>query len=158
NLRDAELAVGFLEESGYRCDWKRIESRSELELELGPQGCGGESYDLVLVDSNLPSLDGKAAITLIRQWRLALPCVFFSGTIGEEEAIETLKAGATDYVLKQRISRLVPAVERALHERGLDRQRRQAEQALHASETRFRALIENSNVAVALVDAQGLLR
>src|SRR5262245_42560605 len=81
--------------------------------------------DLILADYSLPSFDGIAALSIAREQCPAVPFVFVSGALGEELAIETLKQGATDYVLKQRLERLVPAVRRALldaEERAASRQ------------------------------------
>lgn len=90
----------------------------------------GSPPDLILADYSLPSFDGIAALSLAQEHCPAVPFVFVSGAIGEELAIETLKQGATDYVLKQRLSALVPAVRRALREAEERAARRQAEEAL----------------------------
>jgi DNA-binding response OmpR family regulator len=86
--------------------------------------------DLILADYSLPSFDGISALSIAREQCPAAPFVFVSGTLGEELAIETLKQGATDYVLKQRLARLVPAVRRALREAEERTARGQAEAAL----------------------------
>lgn len=88
---------------------------------------------LILADYSLPGFDGLTALKITREKYPEVPFVFVSGAIGEDHAIETLKLGATDYVLKDRLSRLVPAVKRALQEAEEKRARRQAEQALKKS-------------------------
>jgi DNA-binding response OmpR family regulator len=91
---------------------------------------GDFNPDLILADYSLPSFDGITALSIAREQCPTVPFVFVSGALGEELAIETLKQGATDYVLKQRLERLVPAVRRALREAGERAARRQAEDAL----------------------------
>ena len=106
---DTELEVATLEEAGYTCLWHRVETQAEFLACLQ-----APDYDLILADYNLPSFDGLRALALLLEQDLDLPLILVSGTLGEERAIESLKAGATDYVLKDRLSRLVPVVERAL--------------------------------------------
>ena len=108
---DAELAMWRLKEAGYvctfRCAVNEIEMRAALRAELP---------DLILSDFSLPGFDGMSALAIARAEAPAVPCIFLSGTIGEERAIEALKCGAIDYVLKSNPKRLVPAVARALEE------------------------------------------
>jgi PAS domain S-box-containing protein len=122
---DAELVIRSLKEAGYSCWWDRVETREDFLTKLR-----GRQYDLILADYSLPSFDGREALGLFLDLGLDIPFIFVSGVMGEERAIETLKAGATDYVLKARLSRLGPVVSRALEEKRGQRERRQAEQAL----------------------------
>ncbi len=98
-------------EAGLRVELERVESRPTFRAAL-IRG----AVDLVIADYSLPRFDGVAVLELVRELRPDLPVVLVSGVIDEELAIETLKLGATDYVLKQRLDRLVPVVLRALHE------------------------------------------
>src|SRR5204863_7806054 len=95
---------------------------------------------LILSDYSLPSFDGHDALDIARQKCPETPFIFVTGTMGEEVAIETLKSGATDYVLKTRLSRLIPAVNRALREAQERAQHRRAEEQLRESHERLRAL------------------
>jgi signal transduction histidine kinase len=106
-----DLIAGNLRSSGISCDLTRVETRGEFvrELESG-------TFDLILADYALPSFDGLSALDIVQARFPQLPFIFVSGTMGEELAIETLQRGATDYVLKHRLSRLTPAVQRALAE------------------------------------------
>ncbi|MCP4658193.1 MAG: response regulator [bacterium] len=122
---DAELQAATLEQFGYACEWRRIETRAEFSA-----GLAASDHDVVLVDYNLPGFDGLTALELFRERGLDIPIILVSGTLGEEQAIETLKAGATDYVLKNRLSRLGPVVERALRETEERRHAKRAEKAL----------------------------
>jgi PAS domain S-box-containing protein len=99
--------------------------------------------DLILSDYHLPHFNGPAALALAQERCPDVPFIFVSGAIGEEVAIDTLKRGATDYVLKDRLSRLAPAVKRALREAAERRERRQAEEAQRQSEKRYRLLVKS---------------
>ena len=96
--------------------------------------------DLILADYSLPTFDGLSALALAQEQSPDVPFIFVSGTLGEETAIETLKSGATDYVLKQRLGRLVPSVQRALREAQERKERKRAEVQLAHSLERLRAL------------------
>jgi PAS domain S-box-containing protein len=130
---DAELVRELLEAEGVVCTVARVQAREEFLLALE----NGE-FDLVLADYQLPSFDGISALKLALSARPDLPFIFVSGTIGEELAIEALKIGATDYVLKTGLSRLVPSVHRALREAAERAERRKAEEALHRSQAYLR--------------------
>ena len=120
---DSELVQHLLMSNGLNCEVTRIESRPEIFDELEKK-----SYDLILADCKLPNFSGLRALEIAHALKPEIPFVFVSGTIGEETAIESLRNGATDYVLKDRLSRLVPAVRRALaeaEERSLCRQLQQ---------------------------------
>jgi len=149
---DTELEVTMLEDAGFICDWQRVQTRQEFVALVE-----SAEFDLILADYTLPAFDGLSALHLVRSQGLDVPFVLISGTIGEEIAIECLKAGATDYVLKDRLRRLVPVVQRALAERTERRQREQAEVAARASDARYRELFENANDIVYTRDLDGNL-
>ncbi len=125
NLNDAKLAIEVLERAGYACDWEAVSTRAAFidRLDRRP-------YDLILSDYTLPDFDGISAVHLLRQRAPDLPFIFVSSGLGEEIAVECLKAGATDYVIKSHLDRLVDAVGRALRERAEQLQRRQREHQL----------------------------
>jgi DNA-binding NtrC family response regulator len=108
---DAELVRTHLDDAGLRVDLERVESSPTLRAAITRGG-----VDLVLADYSLPRFDGVAVLELVRELRPDIPVVMISGVIGEDLAIETLKLGASDYVLKQKLDRLVPVVVRALRE------------------------------------------
>jgi signal transduction histidine kinase len=126
---DAELVQELLEAEHMVCEVTRVQTRAEFVAALEDS-----RIDLILADYKLPSFDGLSALHLALTARPDLPFIFVSGTIGEEAAIESLKIGATDYVLKTRISRLVPSVQRALREARELSERKIAETALRRSE------------------------
>src|SRR5580693_4405803 len=127
--RDAELVQGTLECGGMECDCTRAETQAELVAALRQGG-----FDLVLADYTLPSFDGLSALQIAQQGWPQLPFIFVSGTLDEEVAIEALKIGATDYVFKTRLARIVPSVQRALREAEERTERRRAQEALRRSE------------------------
>ncbi|MBK5277012.1 MAG: SpoIIE family protein phosphatase [Desulfuromonadales bacterium] len=128
---DAELVQATLSGEGITCDIVQVDGRERFIIELE----SGE-VDLVLADFALPGFDGMGALTIVRERYPELPFVFVSGRLGEEAAIESLKSGATDYVLKNRLSRLAPAVRRALIETEERAELKRAEDALRESELR----------------------
>src|SRR6266498_3330940 len=122
NPADGELIQSMLEAGGIASTIQRVETPADFTAALN-RGC----FDLIISDHTLPGFDGLSALGLARQKHPELPFIFVSGTIGEELAVDSLKQGATDYVLKDRLSRLVTSVQRAIreaHERG---ERKQAE-------------------------------
>jgi signal transduction histidine kinase len=108
---DCDLIRKLLLDNGFQCQVTQIETRPQVFDALEKN-----SYDLILADCKLPNFSGLQALEIAHALKPETPFVFVSGTIGEETAIETLRNGATDYVLKERLSRLVPAVRRALAE------------------------------------------
>ena len=126
---DAELVREVLSTERVICELIGVQTRGEFmaALETG-------KIDLILADYKLPLFDGLSALELAQERRPDLPFIFVSGTLGEETAIEALKRGATDYVLKSRLSRLAPSVQRALREAKERAERKKAEEALRLSE------------------------
>jgi PAS domain S-box-containing protein len=135
---DAELMIYELRQAGVAFSHRRVSDREHFHTAL-------QEYepDLILSDFHLPSFDGLEALSLAQATRPEIPFIFVSGAMGEEVAIDSLKRGATDYVLKDRLARLAPAVRRALREAEERQERRQAEMALRHSEQRYRILLKN---------------
>jgi two-component system cell cycle sensor histidine kinase/response regulator CckA len=111
SIGDYELVMNLLQSEGLACNIQRVETREQLVNALKQSRC-----DLILSDCTLPQFHGLEALEVARTLEPEIPFIFVSGTIGEETAIKSLQNGATDYVLKQRLSRLLPAVQRALKE------------------------------------------
>lgn len=133
---DAELIRVALEDEGIACEFERMQSEEEF---LGGIAAGG--WDLILADYTLPSFDGMSALEIARERLPDTPFILVSGTLGEEPAIEALTRGATDYVLKHRLSRLAPAIRRALAEARERAERRRAEEAASALLAENRLLV-----------------
>ncbi len=129
NPSDAELIRELIEAEHFVSETKCVQTRDEFMVALRDAEVG-----LILADYQLPSFDGFSALRLALSIRPDVPFIFVSGTLGEEVAIEALKIGATDYVLKTRLSRLIPAVQRALREAQERAERRKAEEAARRSE------------------------
>ena len=136
--RDAEVIRHQLEEGGLSCDVLLVDSKDSFEAALTQ-----EPFDLILCDYNLPGYDGISALKYAQQARPDVPVIFISGTVGDEEAVKCLHLGATDYLLKDRLERLVSAVERAIQEAETRRARRLTEEKLQESEQLNRSLVEH---------------
>ena len=150
--RDVELVEAMLLAADMDCQIVRVQSHDEYDAALRKQG-----FDVILGDYRLPGYDGISALRLAQELCPDIPFVFVSGTMGEDAAIEGLTQGATDYVLKQRLSRLVPAIKRALNEAENRRARKHAEDALKESAERFRAVAESANEGIISADSHGMI-
>jgi len=126
---DAELIRDILETDGIVSQITRVETQAEFLTSLEQGG-----LDLILADYSLPSFDGLSALKLALEKCPNVPFIFVSATLGEEVAVEALKLGATDYVLKDRLSRIVPSVQRALREAEERNQRKRAEEELRGTQ------------------------
>lgn len=144
---DAELNAAMLSARWPQCEFRRVDTRADFAAALER-----ENFDLILSDYTMPGFNGLHALELARERRPDIPFLFVSGTIGEDAAIEALKNGATDYVLKHRLMRLIPAVDRALREEEERAERRRAEEAMRQSEHKYRVLFESLGDAAFLVD------
>jgi hypothetical protein len=147
---DAELVRAALDAEGIPCEVERASSRGEFVAALDRR-----TPDLILSDFSLPGFDGAAAIMLAREKAPGVPFILVSGTLGEESAIESLQGGATDYVLKQRLTRLVPAVRRAIQEAEDRSKRVQAAEALADRQQFLNALLDSIDAGIVACDASG---
>ncbi len=143
SAEDAELIGVYLCNGGLVCDIHVVDGEAGFAAALGR-----EDLDVILADYSLPAFDGMSALQMAMQVCPEVPFLFVSGAIGEEQAIETLKAGAVDYVLKQHLDRLVPAVRRALREAENRKLRRRAEESLRQSEERLRKAHDELEIRV----------
>jgi PAS domain S-box-containing protein len=155
NPLDAELMVRKLEHEGYEVSSNRVQTEAEFRALIA-----SVQYDVVLADYNLPEWMGMEALEILRQRGLDIPFILVTGALGETKAVECMQKGVTDYILKDSLARLPGSVQRALRERRLRQQQKQAELALRASEERHRQLFEQSANAITVCemefDAQGL--
>ena len=132
---DAELALRALREGGYACLPTLVAGRAAFEAAFA-----AGRFELVLADYSLPGYTGLEALAFVRHSDPLVPFVLVSGALGEERAVEALRAGATDYILKQGLARLAPAVRRALDERRERERHLATSRALEQSQQRLRAL------------------
>lgn len=147
DIADAELNQAMISARWPETDLVRVDTLDSFVEELKRGG-----FDLILSDYTMPAFDGRQALEFARKLRPDVPFLFVSGTIGEDWAIEALKNGATDYVLKHRLVRLIPAVDRALRDVAERAERVRAEEAMRESEQKYRALFESLGDAAFLVD------
>ena len=156
DAKDTELVQATLEAEGIQSDVRRVETERDFVGALK-----GGNLDLILADYTLPSFDGLSALKIAQRHSPEVPFIFVSGTLGEDVAIEALKTGATDYVLKTRLNRLGPAVKRALAEAHEKAERKRAE-GLLAGEKRILEMVatgiplkEILNTLCLIIEEQG---
>jgi PAS domain S-box-containing protein len=144
---DAELVQILLREASLECQIVHAQTQDEFQHALDQN-----VIDIILADYRLPSYDGLSALRLTLERWPEIPFIFVSGTMGEDAAIEALTQGATDYVLKHQLSRLVPAVQRALQEARNRCERRQAQEALIQSESKMRNILDSVEEGFIVID------
>lgn len=148
---DMLLELVELQQAGYIVDSVRVQDATALKNALQ------DSWDLVISDYNMPSFTGMDALNIIQAHELDVPFILVSGVIGEIAAVNLMKAGAHDYILKDRMTRLVPAIQRELKEASIRQQHRKTEADLAQSELRHRTLLETAADAVVVIDNQGII-
>lgn len=148
---DAELMVHELRRAGLEPDWHRVETEADYVARLH----GG--LDVILSDYSLPQFDGLRALRLLQGQGLDIPFIVVTGSLNEEAAVECMKQGAADYLLKDRLARLGPAVRQALQKKLLRDAKQQAEQALHEEAQISAALARVGRELIALLDTPTLL-
>lgn len=150
NADDAFLLQRHLHRAGFLPVLRRVETASEMQEALR-----SAVPDVILADFNLPNFSGPEALRLLKVSGLDVPFIMMSGAMSEETAVESMRAGAQDYVIKQNLARLAPALERELREAEARRSRVAAELALQASESRFHRLVDAMPIGLLLSDADG---
>ncbi len=132
---DEELILRHLAVAGYDLESYRVEDARSLSEALE-----NPNWDVIIADYRLPQFDAMAALSIVKEKNLDIPFLIVSGTIGEQLAVSAMKAGAHDYIMKDNLPRLVPAIEREIREASIRRERRLAEQQLHESHEHLRRL------------------
>ena len=123
---DATLLIEHLRQGGYDPQYTRIDSAEALSKALEHE------WDVVIADYTMPGFSGTAALSIVRERGLEVPFIFVSGTIGEDVAVEAMKHGADDYIIKNNLNRLIPAINRELRDAEVRRERTRAVGALGA--------------------------
>ena len=146
---DAELLLGELRRAGFDPVWQRVDSEQAYLDSLSPD------IEIILSDYSMPQFDGLRALKLMQEHALEIPFIVVSGAIGEEVAVEAMRSGANDYLMKGNLAKLGPTIKRELNEAENRRARRRAEAALRESEDRHRDLIEHSRDLICTHDLTG---
>jgi len=142
---DAELLMAEMRRAGFKPKWKRVETEPDYLTEIK------KSPDIIFSDYSMPRFSGLRAAELLRESGLDIPFILISGTLGEDAAVEAMKHGATDYLLKDRVARLGLAVEHAVEQKRLREQRKVAEQQLRIQSSALEAAAN----AILITDRQG---
>ncbi|MBI2843287.1 MAG: response regulator [Armatimonadetes bacterium] len=145
---DTMLLVRELKRGGYDLTYERVDTKEAMSAALDRQ-----TWDVIISDYVMPGFGGLDALKLAKERSLDLPFIVVSGKIGEETAVEAMKAGAHDYIMKDNLARLVPAVERELRDAEVRQERRRAQQELRAREKLLQILVEHAPAAVAMLDS-----
>ena len=146
---DATLLVHRLREAGYDLRWTRVDTEPEFLTSLKLP------LDIIFSDFSMPQFDGMRALELLRASGLDVPLILISGTVGEEVAVEAMRQGATDYLLKDRVARLSSAVQRALAEKRLQGERKLTQEALRNSEQRLRSIMDHTLDGILVIQPDG---
>jgi len=144
---DAELVLNELHNGGYEPQSERVDTHKSMADALKKK-----AWDVIITDHSMPHFNGFQALELLRSCAIDIPCIVVSGKIGEDIAVQLMKAGANDYVMKGNLNRLAPAIERELRDAHMRRERKQTEEALIESEARYRLLAEHTTDVIRLLD------
>lgn len=147
---DVELMVRALADAGYTVDWQCVDTEAAFREKLD------RSIDLVLSDYTLPKFSGLKVLEVVKGSGLPIPVIIVSGTIGEETAVATIKHGAADYLLKDRLARMGPAVAQALEQTRLRLEQAKVKEALQRSEQDFRLMFANNPMPMWVFDVETL--
>jgi two-component system, cell cycle sensor histidine kinase and response regulator CckA len=147
--RDVTLLTRHLTRAGYELISERVETPEAMRAALGAR-----EWDVILCDYSMPHFNALAALALLEETGLDTPFIIISGTVGEESAVEAMRAGAQDYLMKDKLARLAPTIEREIQEAENRRARRQAEAELRASEVQYRRLIDTAYEGIWIADAR----
>jgi len=147
---DALLEICELKKGGYNPVYERVETASAMKKALKEK-----QWDIILCDYKMPKFSGKQAIALLKETNIDIPLIIVSDTVGEETAIECMRSGANDYVMKDSLSRLCPAIARELEDAEVRNKQRQAENALRQSEEKYRTILDEMADVYFEVDLAG---
>jgi len=139
---DVLLIVRELKKGGYSPVYERVETADAMKKALEDK-----RWDIILCDYKMPNFSAPSAISLLKKTNIDIPVIIISGAIGEETAVECMRLGARDYIMKGNFSRLCPAISRELEEAKARNKHKQAEEELRESEEKYRTILENMQEA-----------
>jgi len=140
---DAALLRRQLSRAGYEPKWERVDTAEAMRSALSTQ-----EWDVILCDYSMPHFSGLSALALVKEMGLDIPLIVISGTVGEAAAVEAIRAGANDYLMKDSLTRLGPTIERSLHEAGNLSGRRRAEEELLVTQQRLHRALASSPAVI----------
>ncbi|MDQ8185351.1 response regulator [Pelagicoccus sp. SDUM812002] len=147
---EAKFTANLLKKNGYEVTSERVETREDMKNQLDEQ-----EWDIVISDYQMPEFDGMQALQLFQAYDLDIPFILVSGKIGEESAVDLMKMGAQDYIMKGNTARLLPAIESHLKDASNRREKVKLESKLRESEAQYRGFFENAAIGIFRCDAQG---
>lgn len=150
SIDDADLLLLELERGDYELQHRRVDTAADMRHALTEQ-----AWDVVLSDFSMPTFSAPQALALLKEMNVDIPFLIVSGTIGEDIAVDALRAGAHDFMVKGRLARLIPAVERELREAANRKSQRDTEVSQRSTEARFRGIMETATDAVVSTDQRG---
>lgn len=144
---DTLLLVRELKKGGYHPTFERVDTEKAINNALDDH-----VWDIVISDYVMPDLSGLDALNILKKKGMDLPFIMLSGKISEDIMVEAMRAGANDYIMKDNLSRLVPAIKRELNEAKIRRERKEAEKALKRSENLYRTIFENTGTLMTIIE------
>lgn len=149
---EAKFTANLLKKNGYEVTSERVETREDMKRQLDEH-----EWDIVISDFQMPEFDGMQALQLFQAYDLDIPFILVSGKIGEESAVDLMKMGAQDYIMKGNTARLIPAIESHLKDAATRREKTQLESKLRESEAQYRGFFENAAIGIFRCDAESRL-
>jgi PAS domain S-box-containing protein len=147
---DAKLLIRQLQNGGYEPEWQRVETTETMEAALDSQ-----QWDVILCDYKMPRFSAPAALKIVQEKIIDVPFIIVSGAIGEDTAVAAMKSGAHDFLMKDKLAKLVVTIEREIREAKIRQEKKTADELLKKSEENFRHSLDNSPLGIRIVSTEG---